>query len=474
MQALRVVSALAWLAAGACSSSTHPTAASSKHAKGGGAGKGGADASAGKSPCAQASSALAKRRDACEFESGALAADTLGACSGSAIPIEHVVVIMQENRSFDQYFGHLPGHGQDDVDVPKDVPENPAGDGSGAISWHHETAYCVEDTDHGWTASHDQWNDGQQDGFARSNVKPDDPSGQRAMGYYDQSDIPFYFQLASTFAISDRYFCSLLGPTYPNRMFFSAGTSFGIVTTDIAKLAPAGVPQIYRALGDKGVSWKVYRTNLPSLLLYPDFAGDSAQADHIVGVEEFAADAASGALPQVSFLDAGFEQGADVETDEHEPADIQLGQHFVWQQVTAAIAGPDWKSTAIFLTYDEHGGLYDHVSPPPACAPDDTLPAQNPELGGFDRLGFRVPLTLISPYARRGYVSHEVHSHTSILRFIQAKFELPAMTKRDANSDAMLDLFDFDSAPRLETPDFAEPAIDQAAIAACQAAFPSQ
>jgi phospholipase C len=126
----------------------------------------------------------------------------------------------------------------------------------------------------------------------------------------------------------------------------------------------------------------------------------------------------------------------------------------------------------MFITYDEHGGLYDHVSPPAACAPDDTAPALNPELGGFDRLGFRVPLIVLSPFARRHFVSHEVHSHTSILRFIEAKFGLPALTKRDANSDALLDLFDFASPPRLDVPTFGEPSTDQAQLDTCKTAFP--
>ena len=113
--------------------------------------------------------------------------------------------------------------------------------------------------------------------------------------------------------------------------------------------------------------------------------------------------------------------------------------------------------------------MYDHVPPPPACAPDDTPPDEHPELGGYDRLGFRVPLIVVSPYAKRHFVSHQVHTHTSILRFIEAKFGLPALTKRDANSDAMLDLFDFDAPPHVDVPAFSEPVVDAAKLAACPA-----
>jgi phospholipase C len=378
---------------------------------------------------------------------------------------------MQENRSFDHYYGHLPGHGQDDVDVASASASNPAPDG-GTRPWHHEAAYCVEDTDHGWSASHQQWNDGANDGFAASNASTADPSGHRAMGYYDQTDIPFYYDLISTFATSDRYFCSLLGPTYPNRMYLAAGTSFGIVTTSINTLAPAGVPQVYRALDEKGVTWKVYSKTLPSVYLFPDYGAAPEQAYHLASAAQFAVDAASGDLPQVAFIDAGFNEAAAVETDEHPPADLQLGQHFVWEQVQAVLGGPLWSTSVLFITYDEHGGLYDHVSPPAACRPDDTPPRQGPEIGAFDRLGFRVPAIVVSPYARRHFVSHQVHSHTSILRFIEAKFGLSALTRRDANADAMLDLFDFASPPQLEVPDFAEPEVNAAALDMCRTAFP--
>ena len=414
--------------------------------------------------------ALASHRDACEFGAGALATETIGDCPGASIPIEHIIVLMQENRSFDQYYGHLPGHGQDDVDVAPIDTSNPDPDGGVALPWHHETAYCVQDTDHGWSASHEQWNDGAMDGFARSNVTAEDPNGHRAMGFYEEADLPFYYKLISTFATSDRYFCSLLGPTFPNRMYLVAATSFGIVTTDVNVLAPAGVPQLYSALDAAGVTWKAYSASLSSAFLFPDYA--VGHAAHLVGVDQFATDAAAGTLPQVAFIEASFEGKADSETDEHPPADIQLGQEFVSRHVQTLIHSPQWSSSALFITYDEHGGLYDHVPPPAACAPDDTAPRLNPELGGFDRLGFRVPVIVVSPYARRNFVSHEVHSHTSILRFIETKFGLPALTARDANSDAMLDLFDFASPPQLDVPELPTPVVDDAALQACRLAFP--
>jgi phospholipase C len=419
---------------------------------------------------------FAARRDTCDFTSGASVKDTIGNCVKDAIPIEHIVVLMQENRSFDQYYGHLPGHGQDDVNVAKEGTTNVNPSGGTPIAWHHETSYCLEDTDHGWVASHQQYNDGKMDGFAVSNTTSGDPTGQRALGYYEESDLPFYYKLISSFATSDKYFCSLLGPTYPNRMYLYGGSSYGSVSTNLTELinnelAPPGSPNVFRSMEAAGVTWNVYRSNLPGNAVFFDTVQDTALSNHYKPIEDFATDAAAGNLPQVSFIDALYVGDPWVENDEHPPANMQLGQHFVWEQVKALTSSPLWPKSALFITYDEHGGLYDHVPPPPACAPDDIPPKLNPELGGFDRLGFRVPLIVVSPWVKPHYVSHKVHSHTSILRFIEAKFDFRAITNRDANSDALLDLFDFESDARLDVPALEEPPIDQAKLDECKAAF---
>jgi phospholipase C len=294
------------------------------------------------------------------------------------------------------------------------------------------------------------------------------------MGYYDQTDLPFYYDLASQFAISDRYFCSLLGPTFPNREYLFAGTSFGRVSTTVDPnlgLAPNGAANLLRTMSAKGITWKEYKTDLSQGLLFPDFGTDPAQAAHFVDVSQFATDAAADQLPQVSIVDPSFVNNSWLESDEHPPADMQVGQHFVWEQLEALVKSPAWKTSVAFLTYDENGGLYDHVPPPKACVPDTTPPAEHPEIGGFDRLGFRVPVFVVSPYAKRHFVSHTVHSHTSILRFVEAKFDLPAFTARDANSDAMLDFFDFDH-PDFTVPTFSEPPVSDAQIATCKVTFP--
>ena len=143
--------------------------------------------------------------------------------------------------------------------------------------------------------------------------------------------------------------------------------------------------------------------------------------------------------------------------------------------VHALFKSPQWSKSALFITYDEHGGLYDHVAPPSACAPDAVLPilekSDSAFPGKFDRLGFRVPLLVVSPFAKRAYVSHVVYDHSSITRFIETKFKLPALSGRDANADPLMDVFDFQNPPFVTPPDIPEPAVDAAELAYCEATF---
>jgi phospholipase C len=196
------------------------------------------------------------------------------------------------------------------------------------------------------------------------------------------------------------------------------------------------------------VSWKIYYSDLPfgAIFAYvrqPSLAANLAKMDPDDAKNPFLLDAAAGTLPQVSFVDPSFI--GETENDEHPPTSIQVGQAFVAKIVNAVLGSPLWNRTALILTYDEHGGFYDHVSPPPACKPDDTAPLLAPgdEPGEFDRYGIRVPFVVVSPFARRQFVSHRTYDHTSVLRFIETRFDLPALTRRDANADPLLELFDF-------------------------------
>jgi phospholipase C len=293
------------------------------------------------------------------------------------------------------------------------------------------------------------------------------------MGYYDETDLPFYYGLARTFAISDRYFSSVLGPTYPNRFYLLAGTSFGHVRNEMVQ---GGFRQrtIFDVLDEHHVSWKVYFNDVPFTFLF-----HLKTPANRVRFDQFARDAAAGTLPQVAFIDPAFSTLSGPETDEHPPANIQIGQQFVAGVLQTLLDSPAWPSSALFLTYDEHGGFYDHVAPPPACVPDDIAPMVDPTdpsttfSAQFDRYGFRVPLVVVSPYAKSGFVSHTVYDHTSILRFIETRFDLPALTSRDANADPMLDLFDFSSPQLLHPPGLPDATIDPVRQQECSADFPS-
>jgi phospholipase C len=406
----------------------------------------------------------------CRFAAGALPVDTLppGGLHGDQIPIDHVIVMMQENRSFDHYFDQLFRENAPPERRLAPLPPNPDPTGGPPIHPFRQARMCeVADVSHSWNASHRQWNNGENDGFTTTNAVSQDPSGSRALGYYGSSDLPFYYALYATFAMSDRHFASLLGPTYPNRLFLAAGTSFGKVHNDFPATPQEYGPSIFELLTQAGVSWKVYASGIPFAGL---FAG--ARQGTIVSITEYYTDAAAGTLPQVMFVEPNYFGDRSEQSDEHPPANPQVGQAFVAQVVNALFASPNWSSSALFLTYDEHGGYYDHVPPPPACAPGDRppilLPGDTP--ADFDRYGFRVPFVLVSPYARPHFLSHQIQDHTSILRFIETRFDLPALTARDANADPLLGLFDFQNPAFMTPPVLPAATIDPVRAAQCEGA----
>jgi phospholipase C len=417
------------------------------------------------------------RRVVRAFMSATLLTALLTACAAPNphhLPIDHIVVVMQENRSADHYLGHLnalqPGY----VAEPNTGNPDPLNPSNPPILPFHQTNYCEShDTNHSWNGSHQEWNNGAMDGFTAANssnspnADPADPRGARAMGYYDQTDLPFYYGLYSTFATNDRYFQSVLSQTFPNRLYLYAGTSFGVIRNDSFVATQRSVFELF----DEGhVSWKIYTDQYPlsfgSLLF--KYVNDRA-ADHVFPLSQYYSDAAAGTLPNVSYVDPKFLASPRVQSDEHPPANVQVGQKFVSDVVHGLMASPNWPTSALFLTYDEHGGYYDHVPPPAAPVPDNIPPNLNAgdTPGAFDRYGFRVPAVVVSPFAKPHYVSHVVDDHTSILRFMELRFGLPALTNRDLNADPMLDMFDF-SKPHFATPpNLPAAVVDPAKLAAC-------
>jgi phospholipase C len=408
-------------------------------------------------------------REGCSFGRGAYPWQTIGEefPIGDDIPIDHVIILMQENRSFDHYFGMMPG-----VDGIQGGASNP--DASGApVAAFRTDEYCVRDPNHNWNGSHEEWNEGANDGFVTVN----DPGGERAMGYFTDTDLPFYWDLAQTFAISDQHFCSLLGPTWVNRYYMLSGTSFGLIRNEpipSERMEGPGEHMIFQQLDRAAVDWRVYHDAVPfEYGGYPTYA--LRNREHFSELEQLFVDLDAGDLPPVSFVEPLWDFVAGVHAnDEHPPADPQYGQAWVRDIVMRVMNSSAWPRTAIIITYDEHGGFYDHVAPPEACPPDEFAPdlTAGDYPGEFDRLGFRVPLYVVSPYSRPGYVSDRDTDHASILRFLQTRFMMPAMTARDANAWPLLDMFDFTNAALLTPPDLAEAPIDEAAVTACEIAFP--
>lgn len=411
---------------------------------------------------------------ACAFAAGATPGLTLprDAPLGPQIPIDTIVVIMLENRSFDHLLSDLPALGQPDVEVATTALTNPDSHGK-PVAFHRLTDLCFGDTNHEWDGSHLEYGGGKNDGFVLANEAPPGQAsppavpadGERAMGFYTAAETPFLHSLATTFAIADHYHCSVLGPTWPNRDYLYAASSFGHWQNDSFNNKN---PTLMNRLTEAGVDWHEYYETIPGTGTLGLF-----DTPHIDTLASFFADASAGQLAPLVLVDPDLAEKGNASNDDfHPPGDVQVGDAFLDKVVSALVASPQWKRMAVFVTFDENGGLYDHVPPPPACAPDALGPIA-PATGKFDRLGFRVPLVVISPYARGHYVSHRTYDHTSIVRFVETRFLLPALTARDANADPLLDLFDF-SAPRLLAPPaLHHTTVDAAKLDWCKANFPA-
>jgi phospholipase C len=395
-----------------------------------------------------------------------------------AFYFDHVVIVMQENHSFDNYLGMLPRCGQPKADgftfnrKGEPVNWNPIGN-ERMYAYHQAGEDGATNTgSQNWNDSHEQINHGAMNGFART--------GPGSMGYYTEDDLPFYYSLARTFTLANRWFCSVPAQTYPNRRFLMAGTASGVVSTDIGTVgvSPAA-GTIWDRLSAHNIGWKNYFTDLPTTAII-----DSTVTSHpsnYARIEEFYADAAAGNLPSVSLVDCdygavtgevggqlsaptfGSTPGAVVNTtaeSEENPQNVQLGEAFGSRVVNAVMSGPAWHRTLLLWTYDEHGGYYDHVAPPAALAPDSIAPQikKTDYPGGYDLLGPRVPAVVVSPYARRNDVTNKVHDHTSVLATIEAQWNLPALTWRDANAATMADFLDVSRMHFAEPPTLAAPA----------------
>ncbi len=385
--------------------------------------------------------------------------------------VDHVIFLMQENRSFDHYFGTYAGvRGFDDhprrrpgafsQPFPANTTRTPTGR---LLPFHLDTATdlaeCTHDLNHSWLPQHQCRNGGTMDGFVpvHTSAQYEGPeNGVLTMGYYTRADLPYYYALADAFTICDGYHCSVMGPTHPNRLMALSGTidpdgTHGgpVLLTNVSPSAKFSVdwPTMPEVLEDAGISWKVYTppgdlyriTNdevlgetdaiLPYFSQYADPASSLYQKAFLpLYPTDFAADVARDTLPSVSWIipPLGY--------DEHPPAPPALGEWLTDQVLQTLVRHPKvWAKTVLFLMYDENDGFFDHVPPPvpPPGMPGEyltmsPLPDTAQTVAGPVGLGFRVPMLVLSPFSRGGHVCSATFDHTSQLRFLEARFGVRA------------------------------------------------
>jgi phospholipase C len=440
--------------------------------------------------------------------------------------LQHIVFMAQENRSLDHYFGALRAywaangiHDQSFDGLPQfnptsgiaplygPPPTNPGCDpahplpsdctidsNSPQVASYKLITQCIENPSPSWNESHVDRNLSNSvssaatlDGFVwtsahdgRKNQPPYyDTNGVRAMGYYTDADLNYYYFMASKFATSDRWFSPVMTRSAPNREYLIAATSQGYaypIGTDSGDQSLLTATTIFQELQNAGISWKIYvdpdnspcaSNPTPQCLLNLSYVQNftwghtipSQYPQSLVPISQYFTDLKNGTLPQVAEIEPASNAGLDEhgsDSDQY-PINIQLGAHFVSSLINALMTSSSWSSSAFILTYDEFGGLYDHVAPQPAVSPDgiqpkDLLPgdictvAKGPTCD-FTYTGYRLPLIVVSPYGKKNFVSHHVADFTAILKLIETRFQLPALTKRDAAQTNMTEFFDFNFPP---------------------------
>jgi phospholipase C len=389
--------------------------------------------------------------------------------------LKHIFIYMNENRSFDNIFGMLGQYRQS-----KGLPANVDGldvnqvfttvNGDKVKPFHMQTT-CMEVTSPGWNESHfyahrksdgtfgmDFWMMAKTD----SQHSTVDPQYSRSMGYMDHTDLPYYYELATQFATSDKWYSSVMAPTIPNRMYLFTGTSFGFIRPDPLGANHPKYTQktIFQLLNEHGISWKYYYQSGDVYLAQFDIWNDPASQGRVRNISEyykFRADPnADRLLPQVIFI----EQAASLQLNEHPDNKwgLQPGAANTKKIIDALMSSAAWATSAFVFTYDEAGGIHDHAQPiavpPPDATPPNFVDSPTADGGRYDTFtysGFRTPVIVVSPWAKKNFVSHTPRTTASVLKLVETRFGLPALTARDAAADDMTEFFDF-SSPSWMTP----------------------
>lgn len=365
--------------------------------------------------------------------------------SPTKTPIQHLIVLMQENHTFDNYFGTYPGADGEPSGIK--VPVDPKNLGAGYVApWHIANA-TITDLSHDAITFSDEYDNGKMDGFV-SALNSRNEDGKISMGYYNGQDIPYYWNLADNYVLFDHFFSSAKDGSGPNHMYWVAATSYPpVVHGQKLSDALANVPTIFDRLQASGISWKFYVQNYDPTITYRNlavqgnresqvvwvpllnfdrFIDDPSLSSHIVDLSQYYIDLNQDTLPAVSYI---VPSGAS----EHPPENPAVGERFVKTLLQELERSSSWNSSAFLLLYDDWGGWYDHVPPPQVDA------------GGY---GARVPGLLISPYARQGYIDNTQLDFTSVLKFIEENWTLPPLASRDANANNFLSAFNFNQTPR--------------------------
>ena len=405
----------------------------------------------------------------------------------------------------------IPGCNPNDPYQPPPTPfQDCVFDTSNPITSYQLITQCIENPSPFWNESHVDWDyndptglnpptlngfvwtaahDARENGYYDNNPYYD-TNGIRALGYYDGNDLNYYYFMASNFGTSDRWFNPAMSRTEPNRQYLIAATSQGYVypigsNNNDQKLLTATT--IFQELQNAGISWKIYVNPTgskcsgppydPACLLTLSYVQDFQWGQTIpsqypknigtmgIANSDFDNDLANGTLPQVAQIEPASDAGLDEHPSDYDayPINIQLGANFTAGIINQVMSSTYWKDSAFILTWDEFGGLYDHVSPQPAVSPDGIAPVDlettdicygTPNIGtcNFTYTGYRVPLIVVSPYAQKNYVSHTVADTTAILKLIETRFNLPALTKRDAAQVDMTEFFNFNNPPWMTPP----------------------
>src|SRR3984957_2802136 len=445
--------------------------------------------------------------------------------------LNHIIFMAQENRSLDHYFGELraywrankfayfsldglpqfnptsgaaplygPPPTNPGCDPAYPVPADCTVDGSSPqIASYHLITQCIENPSPSWNESHVDWNRADPllatptlDGYVWTaghdsrNMSPRfyDTDGKRVMGYYDSTDLNYYYFMASEFATSDRWFSPVMSRTGPNREYMIAATSQGDaypLGSDSHDQALLTATTIFQELEAAGITWKIYVNTqntscssnpTPQCLLTLSYVQNfqwgqsipTTYPNNITTMTQYFSDVQNGTLPQVAIIEPASAAGLDEHGSDYDqyPIDIQLGANYVSSLINALMTSVSWKDSAFILTFDEFGGLYDPVAPQPAVSPDGIKPqdlmtndictTSTGPTCDFTYTGYRLPLIVVSPYTRPHYVSHTVMDTTAIVKLIETRFGLTPLTKRDAAQKSMTEFFNFNNAAWLKPP----------------------